>query len=158
MVRFHPRPARIVDLGTDPNAMKLPAAALDTVRAESIRAYPEECCGALLGRGSVSEEVVPLDNVSRDPQRAFEIDPEVLLALDRDAAARDLEILGYYHSHPNGSAEPSLTDLRSAWPETLYLIVGISIDGSSDPAVEVRGWRLPEGGSRFEAVTIVETS
>ena len=111
-----------------------------------------EVCGILLGREGVVTAFRHAENVSATPEIAFEIDPATLLAAHREArAAGALQLLGYFHSHPSGSADPSPRDARQAQPDgSLWLILG---GGSA------RLWRsVPDGPvhGRFERVTIVE--
>jgi len=83
--------------------------------AEGHKAAECEACGLLLGTGSHIEHAVPTANVAPDPARHFEIDPVALIAAHR--AARDgsgPQVLGYFHSHPNGLARPSATDAQCA--------------------------------------------
>ncbi|MCW1382961.1 M67 family metallopeptidase [Novosphingobium sp. KCTC 2891] len=77
-------------------------------------AHPQEACGLLLGRGNHIESVHQAANVAPDPARHFEIDPAVLIAAHRAARAGGQQVLGYFHSHPNGLARPSATDAASA--------------------------------------------
>lgn len=81
-------------------------------------AHPYECCGLLLGSadgGCVTiAEARPCRNVHPDPARHFEIDPVPLIAAHRAARSGGPAVVGYYHSHPTGSAEPSLTDRAQA--------------------------------------------
>ncbi|WP_260927480.1 M67 family metallopeptidase [Novosphingobium sp. 9] len=73
--------------------------------------HPRECCGLLLGEGDRIDSLVPAPNVAATPETHFEIDPVVLLAAHRRAReSAAAQIVGYYHSHPNGLAEPSGTD------------------------------------------------
>ncbi|NLR73357.1 M67 family metallopeptidase [Novosphingobium sp. ERN07] len=79
------------------------------------RAAPREACGLLLGTATRIETAVPTANAAADPFRHFEIDPAALIAAHR--AARDgstPQVIGYFHSHPNGIARPSATDTASA--------------------------------------------
>ena len=85
-----------------------------TLRAEAASAHPLECCGLLLGEGVRLLEVRPVANVHGLPERQFEIDPAALIAAHRAARAGGLQVLGYYHSHPNGLAQPSATDRAQA--------------------------------------------
>jgi proteasome lid subunit RPN8/RPN11 len=94
--------------------IELTSGALATLREEATKAFPQECCGLLLGQGARIERVVPAANVHPDPLRHFEIDPAALIAAHRDARGGGLQVLGYYHSHPNGRAEPSATDRAMA--------------------------------------------
>lgn len=77
-------------------------------------AHPRECCGLLLGQGARIERAVPAANVHPDPERHFEIDPAALIAAHRAARAGGPQVVGYYHSHPNGRAEPSVEDIAMA--------------------------------------------
>lgn len=77
-------------------------------------AHPDECCGLLLGRGSVVEQVVLTANTASDKSREFEIDPLALITAEKAARTGGPSILGYFHSHPNGLAEPSPRDARMA--------------------------------------------
>ena len=82
--------------------------------AHAIRTLPEECCGILLGERSGEREKVtatlPAANVHPSPETHFEIDPQALIDAHRAARTGGPLVLGYYHSHPNGRAEPSTTD------------------------------------------------
>ncbi|MCY1669972.1 Mov34/MPN/PAD-1 family protein [Novosphingobium sp. SL115] len=76
---------------------------------------PNEACGLLFGNSSHIETCVPTANVAPDRTRHFEIDPAALVAAHR--AARDgsgPDVIGYFHSHPNGLARPSAIDAASA--------------------------------------------
>lgn len=82
--------------------------------AAAAAAAPEECCGLLLGRENRIETAVPAANVAADRTRSFEIDPAVLLRTHREARGLGQQVIGHYHSHPNGSAEPSKRDAARA--------------------------------------------
>ena len=103
-----------------------------TMLAHAESAYPNECCGAMLGLSSDSAKSVtialPLDNVSQGSQRArYELRPEDLLKADREARERNLELIGIYHSHPDCDAYFSETDLKNSCP--WYSFVVLSIQG-----------------------------
>lgn len=112
-------------------------------------AGPSEACALLAGEsvpgGFVVRELFVTPNVDPEPARRFTIAPEAMLAADRAARGRGLEIVGIFHSHPRGDAEPSAFDLERAWPYYAYLIAR---------GDDLRAWRLAEGGSRFEAMEI----
>ena len=111
---------------------------LATLRDEAQRAHPLECCGLLLGHGQRIDSAQPTANVHADPARCFEIDPEALIAAHRAARAGGPQVLGYYHSHPNGSADPSLTDRAMASGDgRIWAIIG-------EP--ETGWWRDDAGG------------
>lgn len=88
-------------------------------------ADPYEVCGLLLGREGMILDIRTAANVAFDPSRHFELDPAELIAAHRAARAGGPAILGHYHSHPSGRAEPSATDAAQAAPDgSLWLIVG----------------------------------
>lgn len=86
--------------------------------AEMLRATdaaaPYEACGLLLGAGRHVRTAIPCANVADDPARHFEIAPASLIAAHRAARAGGPQVVGYFHSHPNGLARPSATDRASA--------------------------------------------
>ncbi len=115
------------------------------------RAYPEEGCGVLLGRdqprGRRVERVIGFENMQDGPRgRRYRIDPEQLLGAEREARSQGLEVLGFFHSHPDHPARPSAFDLENAWPYYSYLIVSVE----RGRARAARSWRLAEDRSRFE--------
>lgn len=93
-------------------------------------AYPEECCGALLGiiegelGGKRIVDLLPLHNASQENKaRRFAITADDYAMLEREAAQRGLSLLGFYHTHPDHPAQPSATDLAYAWPLFSYVIL-----------------------------------
>lgn len=96
----------------------MPAAITITASAHSAiiaaAATPNEACGLLLGTSSHITKAEPTANVAHDPARHFEIDPAALIAAHRAARDGGPQIVGYFHSHPNGLARPSATDAASA--------------------------------------------
>ncbi len=120
-------------------------------------AYPEECCGLLLGRedgrgGIVVARLVPSANLAADRRRRFEIDPAVLARHWRGAPEAGAErLVGLYHSHPEGRAAPSAADAASAWEAGwLWLIVPVAAGRAGAAAA----WRLAAAGGPFEPVPI----
>lgn len=112
--------------------------ALATIRAHADRAAPDECCGILLGRDGRILETLPAANVAADPRRRFEIDPQALVDAHRAARAGGPLVIGYYHSHPTGPAEPSAADRAMAGGDgRVWAIVG---------AGDVTFWRDDEDG------------
>jgi proteasome lid subunit RPN8/RPN11 len=125
--------------------LSLPHPCHKTLREEVERAYPEEACGILLGRrGEIDEEVVRVVgcvNVDMEPRRRYTIAPQELIAAQKNARAEGLEILGFYHSHPDHPAEASATDLEEAhWTGCVYLICAVE----KGKMVEVAARRLVE--------------
>jgi desampylase len=115
------------------------------------KAHPKEVCGLLWGIGMNVETVEESRNVALDPLCEFEIDPAALLKASRLAREQKLQVIGYFHSHPNGCAEPSITDAQMAAGDgRFWLIVA---NGS------VTAWRAGASGShlgRFTPVNITK--
>lgn len=98
---------------------------LDDVRAHAREASPRECCGVLLGTSDRVTDSVRATNLADGTSR-FEIDPRDHFRAIRDARARDLDVVGFYHSHPRTPAYPSPTDLaESGYADALHLIAGV---------------------------------
>ena len=114
-----------------PLAIKIPEDEIRKIYGHSERVYPEECVGALIGKGLTVFEARPMENVycgTFEARRRFSIDPVALVSLDRELEPKELELIGVYHSHPNYPSNPSKIDASSAWPEFLYIIVSL-LDG-----------------------------
>lgn len=100
--------------------------------------YPNECCGAMLGRidgaGKLVTEAVPLRNAFEGEQmERYELLPEDLLAADKAARERGLDLVGIFHSHPDCDAYFSETDLKNSCPWYSFVVLSIK-DGSFDHA------------------------
>lgn len=113
------------------------------------RAYPEECCGVMLGTLEHGVKrvraLVPMANIREDEARArrYLIAPEELRDVESRAEAEGLDIVGFYHSHPDHPAIPSAFDRDHAWPWWSYVIVSVR----SGSAGDVRVWQLDEAGA-----------
>ncbi|MCC6826970.1 MAG: M67 family metallopeptidase [Novosphingobium sp.] len=95
-------------------ALEVTRDVIASLLARAAAAAPAECCGLLLGRGARIDSAVAARNVSPDPLRRFEIDPAALFAAHRAARGGGPQLLGYYHSHPQGHPRPSATDCEHA--------------------------------------------
>ena len=132
------------------------------LRARARNGYPHECCGALLGvadpRYPHDKRVVavlPADNERADsPQNRFLISAGEVLRMEREARARGLSIVGFYHSHPDHPARPSDYDREHAWPWYSYVI--LEVRGGRGGGL--RAWRLSDDRARFEEETLEETT
>lgn len=114
--------------------------------------YPHECCGLLLGSFATSNikvvsEIYPISNAREEEAKRnrFLIRPEELMRGERDAQQKGLEVVGFYHSHPDHPAVPSGYDLEHAWPVFSYIVVSV-IAGA---ARELRSWEMEPDRSRF---------
>jgi proteasome lid subunit RPN8/RPN11 len=148
-------------------ALRLNQAQIEAIQQHGARDYPNECCGILLGRVDGEQrpvcEVIALKNLRQEPEKAqelvplespasesernrFLIDPREQLRVEREARARGLEVLGYYHSHPDHPARPSTYDREHAWPWYSYVILSVE---AGDPK-ELTSWVLTDDRSRFD--------
>lgn len=138
--------------------IRVPPGALTAMRTHAAEAYPEECCGGLIGVAEQAGErrvveVVPVGNDRADSRaRRYLIGPDAVRALEREASRHGLDLLGFYHSHPDHAARPSDFDRAHAWPWYSYLIVPVERGAAGAP----RSWCLTDDRERFEEQTIVE--
>jgi proteasome lid subunit RPN8/RPN11 len=115
--------------------LRMSAGQLEWLRRDAEQHYPRECCGALLARRSPDvrssdavevAELVRCANASDTPHNGYAIDPAELIPLQRTSRERNLEIVGFYHSHPEHPARPSARDLEDAyWTGCSYVIVAV---------------------------------
>ena len=118
----------------------LPQALAEHLRDLARHASPLECVGVLAGPEENRVSVVhPLINIAENPTREYIGDPRDLVRVIKSLRSQGLELTAIYHSHPNGPAEPSRTDLAQAAWEIPYII----IDAKTGI---IRAWNLLEGG------------
>ena len=113
--------------------------------------YPLEACGAFLGRGSEVTRVAPLENRETEtPRVRYAIDPRDLVRLDREARAEGIEIIGYFHSHPDHPARPSETDRQRAADSlsdgVFHVVVGVEKGERTTPTA----WVFRDATQAFE--------
>lgn len=128
---------------------------LQTLQRHAAVSYPDECCGVLIGRsngGSIFvERVLSVGNEREDSRHnRYLISPETIMAAHKEARALGLDVLGYYHSHPDHPARPSEFDREHAWPGLSYLIVSVE----KGKVADTRSWRLSDDRESFEEETI----
>ncbi|MGH9476222.1 MAG: Mov34/MPN/PAD-1 family protein [Terriglobales bacterium] len=141
-------------------ALSISPAQLDMVLEHGEQAYPHECCGLLLG--SLEEggrrricAIHRMRNANTaSPRNRFDFDPKEHLEAQRAARARGVDIVGFYHSHPDHPARPSQYDLdHAAWPGYSYLIV--AIHGGARVSVEgANSFELADDRSQFLSESI----
>jgi len=121
------------------------------IEAHGEKTYPNECGGMLLGsfgddgKRTVTE-IFALENSSEENQqnRIFLLPQDVLRA-ERHARETKVDVIGYYHSHPEDEAIPSQYDLDHALPVWSYVIVSVR----QGKAVDIRSWQMEDDRSRF---------
>ena len=128
---------------------------LERIHAHGVETYPHECCGALLGRdGDAAREVIdllPLANRRHDsPRNRFELTSDDVRLAEKTAGERQMELIGWYHSHPDAPARPSEFDRTHAWPWYSYVIVSVQKREPSDTT----SWRLHDDREAYDRETI----
>ena len=117
------------------------------IRQHGTDTYPNECCGALIGRGRVVTATYALPNTTEEgPRRRFLVRPQDYREAEKRATEAGGELLGFYHSHPDHPARPSQYDLDHAWPFFSYIIVAVREAVPED----MTSWRLREDRSAFD--------
>jgi proteasome lid subunit RPN8/RPN11 len=132
-------------------SLLLRAAHTAQVHSHLCRSYPEEGCGVLLGRERDGvrevERIFELDNRREDSRHnRYVISPEQFLRAEQEARAAGLDVLGFYHSHPDHPARPSAFDLEHGWPWYSYVIASVEHGRVAD----LRSWRLRDDRSAFD--------
>ncbi|MEO6064115.1 MAG: M67 family metallopeptidase, partial [Thermoflexales bacterium] len=126
--------------------------------------YPNEACGLFIGEIDGADkrvvEAIPVanawaplegDGAGHDLRDRFSIDPRDIVKADRDASKRGLDIIGFFHSHPDWPATPSETDRMWAWPVVSFMIVSVG-QGRAGMA---RSWVLRDERDAFDEETLI---
>src|SRR5712692_5733321 len=125
---------------------------LSNIRQHGERDYPHECCGLLLGRFAIDgnkivSETYPISNAREEEAKRnrFLIRPEELMRGEKYAREKGVDVVGFYHSHPDDRAVPSKYDLDHAWPTYSYIVVAVE----KGQAADLRSWEMQPDRSRF---------
>jgi proteasome lid subunit RPN8/RPN11 len=129
---------------------------IETIRRHLERVYPEEGCGILAGVDQPGarriERAHPAENrEGASRARGYRIAAEDFLAAERRARTDGLDIVGFYHSHPDHPPVPSGVDLERAWPWYAYLIASVAKGTMAD----IQAWERVEGPAGFKRVPLV---
>ncbi len=123
-------------------------------------AYPFEGCGLLLGRAEDGRKVVvqilPMANM-REPEakrNRYLIPPEAMFKAEQQAVREGLDIVGFFHSHPDHPERPSDFDREYAWPWYSYLITSVH-DGQ---AIKTAAWTLADDRGVFQTEELIQTT
>ena len=149
-------------------ALKMSAEIAQKIRDHGAQGYPNECCGALLGRDAdgtsaattgggvilAAREILavfPLVNRREDsPRNRFSVTAEDVRDSEKAAKEKGLDVVGWYHSHPDHPARPSQYDREHAWPWYSYIIVSVA-NGKSQ---EMTSGRLSDDRSDYASEEI----
>jgi proteasome lid subunit RPN8/RPN11 len=132
------------------------------IEEEGVKAFPNECCGVMIGRderaadGStrrIVERLQPLTNSFEQEEQyhRFRLDPLEYIQVEKAAGAQGKLVLGFYHSHPDHPARPSEYDRVHAWPFYSYVIVSIM----ARTPTAMTSWLLDETTEQFTEEPIV---
>ena len=136
--------------------IRLKDSQLDAMKRQVEAAYPYECCGLLLGSDwkatRTVEEVYPVGNAREDsPNNRCLILPDQVKEAGQLARERGMEVLGFYHSHPDAEACPSAYDLEHAWPWYSYIVLSVK----KGKTARVTSWLMAEDRSGFVSEEII---
>jgi proteasome lid subunit RPN8/RPN11 len=127
-------------------------AILKSLREAAAREPQRECCGLLGGRGGAITTIYPAGNAAQIPSTSYEIAPRDLFRIMREIRASRLELLGIYHSHPNGDNSPSRRDIeRAFYAEVAYFI----LSPRPDAPKPIRAFSICDGVATELPVEIV---
>jgi proteasome lid subunit RPN8/RPN11 len=135
--------------------LKVGEALVRKIQAHGVETYPHECCGALLGGDSDDFrevlDLLPLANRRDDsPRNRFEVTPDDVRLAERTAREKKMDLIGWYHSHPDAPARPSEFDREHAWPYYSYIIVSVQ---KGEPR-DMTSWRLHDDRAAYDPETI----
>ena len=131
--------------------IEIDAQHLTEIRKHGERDYPFECCGLMLGRFASDRKIVvetyPISNAREEEAKRnrFLIRPEELMRGEKYAREKGLDVIGFYHSHPDDRAVPSQYDLEHAWPTYSYIVVSVE----KGRAVDLQSWEMENDRSKF---------
>ena len=124
-----------------------------SIREFGEQEYPNECCGLLFGKINSDNskeitEILPISNAQNEENRynRFLITPKDMIKGELYARKHNVDIIGFYHSHPDHPAKPSQFDLEHAWPVYSYIITSV-INGKADV---MTSWLLSSNRAKFE--------
>jgi proteasome lid subunit RPN8/RPN11 len=140
---------------TTPTPLRLSNEIAQKIRSHGAETYPHECCGALLGRDAGDDDgtrgrdvlgLFPLVNRRDDsPRNRFSVTAEDVRDAEKAARQKSLDVVGWYHSHPDHPAQPSQYDRDHAWPWYSYIIVSVA---NGEPQY-MTSWRLHDDRTAF---------
>ncbi len=136
--------------------LKIGAGDVGHIHDHAKEAYPEECAGVLVGMDTGGMKIVVdvwrAENTHEEERsHRFLIEPLKIKEFEERAAERDMDVLGFYHSHPDHPAEPSEYDREHAWPGWSYVIASVSAENVED----MRSWVLKGDRSGYDEEHIV---
>ncbi len=141
------------------NAIMLPKSIARQIESEGSAAYPNECCGILIGKEVDGkrrvERLAPMKNVfdAGEQYHRFSIDPLAQIEAEKSANDAGLMVLGYYHSHPDHPARPSEYDRTHVPPWSFYSHIIVAIEKGRP--VAMTAWFMNEETEQFAEMELV---
>lgn len=129
-------------------SIHIPEGIYEEMLSHARRAYPEECCGILIGDGKkrLIKRLFRTENRFKERLKdRYSIDPKEILRAEKEARNEGMEILGFYHSHPDHPPRPSSFDREMAWPLYSYIIIAVDTKG-----MEARAWWFEDEDGEFK--------
>jgi proteasome lid subunit RPN8/RPN11 len=136
----------------------LPRPVHEAIEREGVAAYPNECCGILIGHDKdgvrTVERIIPMKNTfdASEQYHRFTIDPMALARADEAAVKEGKAVIGFYHSHPDHPAQPSEYDRTHVPPWSYYSHIIVAIEKKQPAAMTC--WVLNESTEQFDAQTM----
>lgn len=133
---------------------------LEAMKKHGEKDYPNECCGFLLGKVENEKKIVVLSKPVQNYREAenrynrFVIPPEEYIKAERFANSKKLDVVGFYHSHPDAESKPSQYDLDHSWPFYSYVIISVKNQKSD----KTTSWQLKDDRSEFLQEELIELS
>src|SRR5687768_4685103 len=139
-------------------SLSISDALLNRIREHGRAAYPQECCGLLLGRanndGKAVVDLKPMENTHENSRNnRYVIEPLHMLEAEKEARSRGVDIVGIYHSHPDHPARPSEFDREHAFPWYSYIVVSVE---QGEPRL-LTSWTLKEDRSGFDSEVLTSS-
>ncbi|MCL4872825.1 M67 family metallopeptidase [bacterium] len=141
-------------LGIGKSVIHISRSAYDEIINHAKESYPHECCGVLVGATYTARRIFESQRANNvNTERAHDryiIDPKELNLIDKIARSQGMDVMGFYHSHPDHPDKPSETDREWGQPGYSYFI--ISVKGGKD--VSVRSWMIEDEKGPFKEESI----
>lgn len=150
------------DVTPGDTSLSLGEGVLAALEAHALRGYPHEVVGILAGDRDTwrvtHAEVLENEKHGPSAARRFQVSALAIMKAEQRLEALGLEVVGYYHSHPDHPPNYSDTDLAMALPNMSYLIVEVSGADEGPEVGESRSWRLSEDRKRMHFEPIINLS
>jgi proteasome lid subunit RPN8/RPN11 len=126
-----------------PKKLVLRHSQLEQILDHARQGYPYEVCGLIGGRDGVAESVVPVPNASVTPRIRFDMERQGMVDAIIRFQRAGREVIGIYHSHPDGKADLSESDIAQAtWPDAINVVVGLSAEQDE---IDLQAWAIRHG-------------